>query len=409
LRRQTGDRLLAGVAGSLAEALGVSALSARLAFVILSFAGGAGMAAYVAFWLLIPAQGENEPIARRALADRRSLSLSLALASGLVAILVALSVLGAAALLGILTPGAVALAGLVPIWRNAGPDDKAAALRLAAQLTGSGAAMPSRRRLAVAGARVTVGILLVAGGTSAFLATRHLSSADLKGLLATAAVLAGFALVFAPWWLRLGKQLAAERRERARATERAEMASHLHDSVLQTLALIQRAASDPHAVRRLARAQERQLRAWLFEGAPAGPLAGSGGDVATVAEALAVIQRDVEADHGVSVEVVPVGDAPLDEPLTALMAAAREAVVNAAKWSGAELVSVYAEAEPEAVSVFVRDKGRGFDLTGVGPDRRGISESICARVKRHGGTASFRSTPGEGTEVALRMPRRSPS
>ena len=181
------------------------------------------------------------------------------------------------------------------------------------------------------------------------------------------------------------------------------MASHLHDSVLQTLALIQRTADDPHQVKRLARAQERQLRAWLFEGAP-GPHAG--GEVGSVSEALAAVQRDVEADHKVSVEVVTVGDAPLDEHLAALMAAAREATVNAAKWSGADLVSVYAEVEPEAVSVFVRDRGRGFDRASVGPDRKGISESICARVDRNGGTAKVRSSPGKGTEVTLQMPRR---
>ena len=185
------------------------------------------------------------------------------------------------------------------------------------------------------------------------------------------------------------------------------MASHLHDSVLQTLALIQRTADDPHQVKRLARAQERQLRAWLFEGAPSGLV--SAGAAASVADALSALQRDVEADHKVSVDVVRVGDAPLDEHLAALMAAAREATVNAAKWSGADLVSVYAEVEPDAVSVFVRDRGRGFDKANIGPDRKGISESIYGRVDRNGGTAKVRSSPGKGTEVSLRMPRRAAS
>ena len=260
---------MAGVAGALADVIGVSTLAARLAFVVLSFAGGVGLAAYVVLWLLLPAEGSQEPIVRRAVADRRTVSLVLAGASAIAAVMIAAGVLGAGVLLGTVAPGAVSLAGLVAVWRHAGPDDKAAALRLAAQLSGTNPGRaPSRRRLVSGGLRLLAGVVLVGVGTSAFFGRQHLSGADFRALLATLAVLAGFGLVFAPWWLRLGKDLASERRERARAQERAEMASHLHDSVLQTLALIQRTADDPHQVKRLARAQERQLRAWLFEGAP---------------------------------------------------------------------------------------------------------------------------------------------
>jgi signal transduction histidine kinase len=252
--------------------------------------------------------------------------------------------------------------------------------------------------------RLLVGAALIAGGTSTLLPPKHLNRTDLIVALAALAVIAGFALVLAPWWLRLGRDLSAERHQRARAEERAEIAEHLHDSVLQTLALIQRSAGDPQQVQRLARAQERQLRSWLFDGAVGSPtgLAEPG----RISEALLALQQDVESVHGIRVELVTVGDASLDEGSRALMAATREAVVNAAKWSEADVVSIFAEVEPEAISVFVRDRGKGFDPSEVARDRRGISESIQARTSRHGGTAMVRSAPGEGTEVSLSLPRR---
>jgi len=182
------------------------------------------------------------------------------------------------------------------------------------------------------------------------------------------------------------------------------MAAHVHDSVLQTLALIQRSADDPARVVRLARAQERELRAWLFEGRAPGSI---GDDVATVAQGVGLLQRQVEeADLGIAVQVVVVGDCALDEGLSALLDAAREATVNAAKWSGADQVSLYAEVEAGAVTLFVRDRGCGFDPEAVAPDRQGIAQSIRARMARFGGTAVVRSAPGEGTEVQLAMPRR---
>ena len=299
----------------------------------------------------------------------------------------------------------MSLAGLVAIWRHAGPDDRVAAQRLAGLLSGaSPTAVPTRRRLLVAVIRFLAGAALIAIGTSTLLLPKHLNGTDLIIALAALGVIAGFALILAPWWLRLGRELSGERRERARAEERAEMAEHLHDSVLQTLALIQRAANDPHQVQRLARAQERELRSWLFDGSQRGPMGLE--EPGTVSEALASIQQDVEGVHGVRVEVVTVGDAPLDERSRALVAAAREAAVNAAKWSGAELVSIFAEVEPDEISVFVRDRGRGFEPAAVARDRKGISESIKARVTRNGGTATVRSSPGQGTEVALKMTRR---
>jgi signal transduction histidine kinase len=194
----------------------------------------------------------------------------------------------------------------------------------------------------------------------------------------------------------------SEREARALAEERAQMAAHVHDSVLQTLALIQRSADDPQNVVRLARSQERELRAWLFEGLAPGSISE---DATMLAEGVALLQRHVEADHGITVQVVLVGDCDLTDGLRALLDAAREATVNAAKWSGAPQVSVYAEVEPHAVMLYVRDRGRGFEPENVPHDRQGIAQSIKGRMARYGGTVVIRSSPGEGTEVELSMPR----
>ena len=167
--------------------------------------------------------------------------------------------------------------------------------------------------------------------------------------------------------------------------------------------MIQRSADQPQVVVRLARAQERELRSWLFDGRPPGAI---GDDATGVADGVARIQTQVEADHGITVQVVVVGDCPLDDGLRALLEAAREATVNAAKWSDAPQVSLYAEVERETVTVFVRDRGRGFDPAAVPEDRRGIAHSIRDRMARVGGTACIRSAPGDGTEVQLSLPRR---
>ena len=176
------------------------------------------------------------------------------------------------------------------------------------------------------------------------------------------------------------------------------MAARVHDSVLQTLALIQRRADDPQKVVQLARLQERELRSWLFE--DRGPH-----EDMTVTSGIRQIQQDVETRYGVPVEAVTVGDCELDENLTALLAAAREATVNAAKWSGASVISLFAEVEPACVSVVVRDRGKGFDSSAVPEDRKGLAESVHGRMARRGGTAVVVSDLGEGTKVTLKMPR----
>ena len=202
-----------------------------------------------------------------------------------------------------------------------------------------------------------------------------------------------------PWLLRLSSDLSEEREARVRSEERADVAAHLHDSVLQTLALIQRSAGDPATVSRLARAQERDLRSWLFDSHGEGP--------DTLAAALRAVAAEVEDAHGVPVEVVCVGDAPVTEEDRPLVLAAREAMTNAAKHSGAGSVDVYAEATHAGVEIFVRDRGAGFAPDLVAEDRHGIRSSIVGRMERHGGSASVRSTPGEGTEVRLSLPNRS--
>ncbi|MGH9075541.1 MAG: sensor histidine kinase, partial [Acidimicrobiales bacterium] len=231
----------------------------------------------------------------------------------------------------------------------------------------------------------------------------HPTGAALRPVGGAVLVVAAIVVVFGPWWLGLARDLLSERQARGVAEERARLAAHVHDSVLQTLALIQRSADDPQHVVRLARAQERELRSWLYEGRPPGTI---GDEAATLTDGIGLIQRQVEADHRITVQVVAVGDCELTDELRALLDATREATVNAAKWSGAPQVSLYAEVDRHAVMVFVRDRGRGFEPRAVPDDRQGIAQSIRARMARHGGSAAVRSSPGAGAEVELSMPRR---
>jgi len=243
--------------------------------------------------------------------------------------------------------------------------------------------------------RGLIGVALVVAGGAVFLASRGELGQAREALIGTFVVVAGFALITGPWWLRMARELAAERRERIRSQERAEVAAHVHDSVLHTLTLIQRHIDDPREVVRLARAQERELRAWLYRPVPEAD--------AALSAALERIAAEVEDAHRVKIDVVVVGDAPIDERLGALLLAAREAMVNAAKYAGETAISVYGEVEPDQVTVFVRDRGKGFDLETVPEDRLGIRQSIIGRMERNGGAAIVRSAPGDGTEVRLEM------
>lgn len=398
LRRQPDDRLLGGVAAGIAAWRGFNPTTVRIVLAVAALASaGWAVPFYVLGWLLIPARGEQANIAARAKHDSRGMVLAVALASLLAVFLVLAGVLNDGVIEKYGWAQVVSVGVLALIWRNAPDDEQAGMRRLVAPLEGlGGSAAATRRatRLRIAGSAVLLAVglgelLSLHGGTRLL--------APLAGFLLVAAALV---LLFGPWWLRIARDLMVERQARARAEERADIAAHMHDSVLQTLALIQRRAGDPQAVVQLARAQERELRSWLFEGRAPGDA-----DVSSFAEGVRQIQRDVEALHGVPVEVVTVSDCPLDEHLNALLMAAREATVNAAKWSGAAVISVFAEVEPDKVSVTVRDRGKGFDPAAVSGDRKGVAESIHGRMSRHGGGATVQSAPGEGTKVTLTMPR----
>jgi signal transduction histidine kinase len=396
LRRRQSDRLAGGVAAGLASRLGFDVNVVRIALVLVTvFTGGTVAVGYVLAWLLVPAEGADGNLASRAVTDRRGLTVAAGIGSLTFVAWVIVSVLQAGWLSNLAWPLGLCVAGIVLIWRNAPADEQAAMRHLAEPL------------LSVTGgegtSRIVLRVLLAAGlliGGLAALLTGHHPAAFVRPLGGVALVIAAIVVAFGPWWLRIARDLVLERQARARAEERADMAARVHDSVLQTLALIQRGADDPQRVIQLARAQERELRSWLFDGRAPGSL-----DVMTLADGVRVIQQDVEGQHGIAVEAVTVGDCELDDDLSALLAAAREATVNAAKWSGAEVVSLFAEVEPAAVSLFVRDRGKGFDPEAVPADRRGLAESIHARMVRRGGSATVRSIPGEGTEVSLTLPR----
>jgi signal transduction histidine kinase len=397
LQRSTDEPLLGGVAAGLAVKTGVDVTVVRVVFVLSSLASGFGVAAYVVGWLLLPAAGQERTIASRALGDRRGLSLAAGVAALLAVLLLISSALGASWLGSLTWPLTIGAAGLALVWRNASEEEQARLHRIAEpalQLVGG----TGGRRLRL---RFAAGVVLLGAGLGALLVGRP-NSATLRPLGGLLLVIAAFVVALGPWWLRIARDLMLERQARARAEERADIAARVHDSVLQTLALIQRRADEPHQVVQLARAQERELRAWLFGGPPPGLL---GEEATTLAAGVQAIQQEVESVHGLPVETVVVGDCDLDEPLHALLAAAREATVNAAKWSGAPSISVFAEATPEQVSVFVRDRGVGFDPDAVPADRKGVAESIRGRMSRHGGSAEVVTAPGNGTEVRLTMPR----
>ena len=350
LVRSTDDRVVAGVCGGIAAALGVDATLVRLVFALLALAGGAGVLLYLALWAWTASGREWIAIALLVLAG---ISVLHGIGLSLTAVVAIAMIAG----------------GLTLIWRQGG------SLRPGAPFSVVGVA------LTVAGGVV----LLTGGGWS-------------TGFAAPGTVGAALLLVVAPWLWRLAVERDAERTARIRSEERATVAAHLHDSVLQTLALIQRHADDQQAVNRLARSQERELRAWLYDP----KVVREGG---TWAGLVAGMVAEVEADHALIVDPVVVGDAPIDEELAALGAATREALVNAAKHSGATAADLYTEVTPERVSVFVRDRGAGFDLAAVPDDRRGLRDSVQGRLVRLGGTAEVRSAPGEGTEVELVLPR----
>ncbi len=380
LYRRSGGRIVGGVAGGLARHLGVDVVVVRAVFVALTAFGGAGALAYGIFWVFAP----QDPTDEETPGEReRALAGLVALVSLGVAALLLLHVVGLGFDPRVTIPLAVAAIGAVILWRQADDDARARWRQATATERIPGAF------------RAAGGILLVLLGAGAILIGPVDMNGTVGGLVATLVIAAGLGIVTGPVWLRMARDLAAERHARIREQERAELAAHVHDSVLHTLALIQRHVDDPRAVTRLARAQERELRSWLYR-----PRSD-----ASLSAALERVAADVEDAHDVSIEAVVVGDCPIDESIAALRDATREALVNAAKYAGGAPITVYGEVEPQQVTVFVRDRGPGFDVDAIPEDRLGIRESVVGRMRRHGGSAVVRSTAGEGTEVLLALPR----
>ena len=420
-----GDRVIAGVCAGLARHLGWPVRTVRIGMAVAALAGGAGVVFYAWLWIMVPTADESarrnarrpaSPIAPAVSAPTPDAGFAagtgmqdipvadgapaagstpnrartvpygkeILLGSGLLlaaGILIA-RLAGFDVPLGTLIPVAAILGGAAIAWmqldetRRAGLVDKTKA-----DQAGGWA------RLAAGLALVMAGVLVMVSGSGSWEQTW-------LALLASVAVLGGVSLVLLPWGLKFWRDLEAERSGRARATERAEIAAHLHDSVLQTLALIQRRAGNEHDVVRLARAQERELRGWLYRDPDK--------EAGQLSEGIKAAAAEVEDALGQAVEVVAVGDCAMTERHEALVQAAREAMLNASRHGGGA-VSVYLEVTDGAAEVFVKDRGPGFVPDAVPADRLGVRESIIGRMRRHGGTAAIISSP-DGTEVRLRLP-----
>ncbi|MCW2814175.1 MAG: ATP-binding region, ATPase domain protein [Nocardioides sp.] len=403
--RDLHDEVVGGVASGLSAHLGWPVLWVRIGFVVATALGGLGLFLYAAFWVLLPAgsgfvqaapglesatRGGRRPGVRRRLSDAGP-----AIVLGVIGLAAVFSVEAIFGRGAIFWPVAIAVVGVALLWRQA---DEAQRERW---FDTSGRLNPMR---IVFGSGGWASYARVAAGVALLLSALFILGFDQGSLRqARGAVIAGglgvlgLGVVVGPWVWRLASELSEERAERVRTQERADVAAHLHDSVLQTLALIQKNSADPATVAKLARAQERDLRSWLF--------AEESTDGSTVASALRGLAAEVEDTHGISVDVVSVGDAPLDEHLRPVVAATRESLTNAAKHAGVDRVDVYAEVTDTAVDVFVRDRGVGFDPAHVATDRHGVRNSIVDRMDRHGGSGEVRSTPGSGTEVRLHLPR----
>ncbi|MCQ1952553.1 MULTISPECIES: ATP-binding protein [Arthrobacter] len=399
------ERIIAGVCAGLAAHLGWPVKLTRIVMAVLVLGAGSGFILYGWLWIMVPTQEEQEK-KEQVSANPRSIAENYArqlregavptpqpgktghreVAAGLALLLVAAAFiaqrLGANLNWGLFVPVAAIAGGAVLAWMQLDESRRAGLMNSAGADRASGLI-----RLAAGLLLVVAGVLVVVSGAVSW-------DVLMSGLLASAAVLAGVALVFTPWAIKHWRDLEAERSGRIRQTERAEIAAHLHDSVLQTLALIQKRAGSEQDVIRLARAQERELRQWLYS------------DRARaedhLVECMRRIAAEIEDAYGHPIELVAVSDAALDERTEALASATRAAMLNAAQHAGGT-VSVYVECRPEQLEVFVRDRGSGFDLDAVPADRIGVRGSIIGRMQRAGGSAAIRST-ADGTEVRLVLP-----
>ena len=379
--------MIAGVAGGFAERIGVDAVYVRAALLVLGLAGGIGIFAYLLAWTLADQERPADAAVRPRSANRD-------LGFGFIVFGVLLVLRDIGFWFGdvLVWPVAMVVLGSSVIWARGDPDDRARWARFATAATG-GEEAPGKTGLA----RLVLGGVLVVSGVMTFLAASDAVATTGGALVAVVITGVGVALILGPWIVRQAQQLTEERRERIRSQERAEVAAHLHDSVLLTLAMIQRSDSSRRMVS-LARSQERELRAWLY-----------GAEDRESEERLQSMFEEVAARieqmYEISVELVVVGDTLVDDRIRALSQASYEALQNAARHSMVEVVSMYVEVEPETVTVFVRDEGKGFDPQAVPDDRRGIRDSIIGRMQRHGGSVIVRSEPGAGTEIELQLRR----
>lgn len=383
---------LGGVAAGIADHLEVPRWTVRLSFIVLAFVHGIGIALYLVFWIML----DKEPLRADGISARTWRAV------GRVAFFVA-----AVASVGAFTwrfdnPGTAFLMwSLLAIAGGAGLLWRVADARRRQKWESVAPTFPLLAIITESGVvgwifRLATGGLLVVAGLVGILAVSGELDAVRDGFLFSAVTLVGVAIAAGPWLWRFTQELNAERAERIRSQERAEIAAVVHDKVLHTLALIQRAADNPREVTRLARGQERELRNWLYKPATSPD--------ERFAAALEAAAAEVEDSYAVKVEPVLVGDAQMTGELAAVVGATREALVNAAKHAQVSSVSLYAEVEAGQVAVFVRDKGIGFDTEAIPDDRHGLHGSIIARMRRHGGTAVVVSTPGQGSEIRLTMP-----
>jgi phage shock protein PspC (stress-responsive transcriptional regulator)/signal transduction histidine kinase len=371
------DRVLAGVASGWADRWGVEPTVVRAAVGLLTLAGGVGVLLYGGAAVLSTDSVESAAVPPSRPVDRWRRELAIGCATA--AVLVACRAVGLWPGDAIMAPAAAVAAGISIVWSLGGR-------------------APTVGGVGVRVLQVVLGVALVVAGVASLAdRTRGLAGVGASAG-AIAVVVSGLAIFAAPALGRLLRRLDDERAARIREDERARMAAHLHDSVLQSLVLLQR-ATDARRMTSIARRQERELRAWLYGTT-------HDGEPTSLHAAIDALAVGIEADHDIRVEAVVVGDQPLDAASSALVAAVREAVVNAARHADVERVDVFVEADDTELTGFVRDTGRGFDPGTVAGDRRGISESIVGRIHRLGGTAVLTSAPGNGTEVELRVPRR---
>lgn len=397
LRRGRGNCIVGGVCGGFATRLGIKERNIRIVFSLLTLVFGLGALLYVTFWLVLARSGEETSIIQGIFQSRREAQFVLVAFIATLLLLIALQTTGVHDNDGFVWPLLLSAFGLVAVWRGASIDERnhIQTLLSSAPLIG-GASTKNKRGIAL---RVVAGAALIFFGLHTLSRIGGVWGSAGSALFGTLILVVGVLVLLAPWWLQNVRELTSERRERVRVEERAAMVAHLHDSVLQTLTLIERAAANETDVTRLARNQERELRQWLF----------SPETIANAATSfvglVGAIEHDVENDYGVRVELVTVGDCVPDGRVSALVAAGREAAINAAKWSQAASVSIFTEVEPATVSMFVRDRGVGFDVDAIPADRQGIALSIKQRMAQFGGESFINTSAGAGTEVQLVMPR----